>query len=175
MSQQVFGLRGLLIGRYQPFHRGHLDVLWETLERCDELIVGIGSAQDSHTLDNPFTAGERVEMILRCLGKERARTIIVPIPDINRYAIWVSHVESLVPPFEVVFSNNSLTKSLFEEAEYKVFPTKIYDRSKYSGSEIRERMLNNRPWEDLVPEQIVEFLKGLDAAGRLSASANQDE
>jgi len=146
------------------------------MKRCDELIIGIGSAQESHTFENPFTAGERIEMIRLCLSsEERARTIIIPIPDINRYAIWVSHVESLVPPFERVFTNNPLTKSLFEDWEYEVLSSKMFDREKYSGTEIRMRMLNGEPWEELVPEQIIDFLKGLDAKSRISADTETDE
>lgn len=169
-------MRGLLIGRYQPFHKGHLEVLKEALSRCDELIIGIGSAQESHTLENPFTVGERIEMIRRCLSKnERARTIIVPISDINRYAIWVSHVRSQVPPFQVVFTNNPLTKSLFEEKGFKVLSTKMYDREKYSGTRIRELMMKRGKWTDMIPKRIVPYLKKLDAANRLMAATVKDE
>jgi len=168
-------MRGLLIGRYQPFHRGHLEVLLEALNKCDELIVGIGSAQESHTLDNPFTAGERIEMIRLCLGKEKlARTIMIPIPDVNRFAIWVSHIESLVPPFKAVFTNNPLTKSLFESKHYKVYHTKMYDRSVYSGTVIRERMLNGEYWEDLVPEKAIGYLRKLDGPSRIRAATSKE-
>lgn len=169
-------MRGLLVGRYQPFHRGHLEVLIEALDKCDELIVGIGSAQESHTLENPFTAGERIEMIRRCLGRDKlAKTIMIPIPDVNRFAIWVSHVESLVPPFDVVFTNNPLTKSLFEEKGYRVYPMKIYDRSRFAGTVIRERMLNGDKWTDLVPKQIVGYLKELNGSARIKAATSKEE
>jgi len=169
-------MRGLLVGRYQPFHKGHLEVLLEALRKCDELIIGIGSAQESHTMENPFTAGERIEMIRLCLSKEnRAKTIMVPIPDVNRFAIWVSHIESLVPPFKAVFTNNPLTKSLFEAKDYKVHPMKIYDRSIYAGTVIRGRMLNGEDWEPLVPEKIVNYLKKLDGPSRIKAATSKEE
>ncbi|RLF01945.1 MAG: nicotinamide-nucleotide adenylyltransferase, partial [Thermoprotei archaeon] len=57
--------RGLFVGRFQPFHLGHLKALRWILEREDEVIICIGSAQYSHSLRNPFTVGERVEMIWR--------------------------------------------------------------------------------------------------------------
>jgi nicotinamide-nucleotide adenylyltransferase len=169
-------LRGLLIGRYQPFHKGHLEVIKEALSKCDELIIGIGSAQESHTLENPFTVGERIEMIRRCLRKkDLARTIIVPISDVNRYAIWVSHVISQVPPFQVVFTNNPLTRSLFEEKGFKVISTKMYDRERYSGRKIRELMMKGGGWKDMVPKQILPYLKRLDARKRLMAASVKDE
>lgn len=169
-------MRGLLVGRYQPFHKGHLEVLNEAMRKCDELIIGIGSAQESHTMENPFTAGERIEMIRLCIGKDkRARTIMVPIPDVNRFAIWVSHIESLVPPFKAVFTNNPLTKSLFEAKSYKVYPTKIYDRKVFAGTVIRDRMLNGGDWKELVPDKIVGYLGKLDGPARIKAATSKEE
>src|SRR5256885_9498938 len=54
--------RALFVGRFQPFHRGHLSMVKRILESNSEIIVGIGSAQYSHTGENPFTAGERYEI-----------------------------------------------------------------------------------------------------------------
>ncbi|MEM0023032.1 MAG: adenylyltransferase/cytidyltransferase family protein, partial [Archaeoglobaceae archaeon] len=49
-------MRALFIGRFQPYHLGHHEVVKKILEEVDELIIGIGSAQESHSLENPFTA-----------------------------------------------------------------------------------------------------------------------
>jgi len=59
--------RGLIVGRFQPFHKGHLHAVKRVLEEVDEIIIVVGSAQYSHRLDNPFTAGERLLMIRRAL------------------------------------------------------------------------------------------------------------
>jgi nicotinamide-nucleotide adenylyltransferase len=127
-------------------------------------------------VENPFTAGERIEMIRLCLSKEkRARTIMIPIPDINRFAIWVSHIESLAPPFEQVFTNNPLTKSLFKDKGYKICSMKIYDRAVYNASVIRERMLNGDDWEDFVPAQILSYLKKLDGTSRIKAATSKED
>jgi Nicotinamide mononucleotide adenylyltransferase len=67
-------------------------VKW-TLQRVDELIIVIGSAQESHTLSNPFTAGERMEMIRRALeGSNIDLSLIyfVPVPDILMNSVWVT-------------------------------------------------------------------------------------
>ncbi|HDJ89497.1 MAG TPA: nicotinamide-nucleotide adenylyltransferase, partial [Thermoprotei archaeon] len=58
-------MRGLFIGRFQPFHLGHFYALKWILSKVDEVIIGIGSAQVSYTIKNPFTLGERIEMIWR--------------------------------------------------------------------------------------------------------------
>ena len=111
----------LLIGRFQPFHNGHLEVVKSIAKECDRLIIGIGSAQLSHTFENPFTAGERHLMISRAFHDEGLDNFfLVPIVDIYRYSVWVAHVASLVPPFESVYTNNPLTRRLFVEAGYKV-------------------------------------------------------
>ena len=90
--------RAFFIGRFQPFHRGHLAMVRRILESNEEIIVGIGSAQYSHTGENPFTAGERYEMIKRALDAEGIHNYhIVPIPDTHVHSVWVSHVTSLVP------------------------------------------------------------------------------
>jgi nicotinamide-nucleotide adenylyltransferase len=61
--------RGLYVGRFQPFHNGHLDAIKYALNSVDELVIVIGSAQYSHHSHNPFTAGERLTMVRRALDE----------------------------------------------------------------------------------------------------------
>jgi nicotinamide-nucleotide adenylyltransferase len=158
----------LLIGRFQPFHKGHLEVVRSIAKKCDSLIIGIGSAQYSHTYDNPFTAGERHLMISRALKEEDlGEYFLVPIVDINRYAVWVSHVVSLVPPFEVVFTNNNLTRRLFSEAKYAVRDSPMFNRETYSGTEIRRRMSMGDEWRDLVPTPVAKVIDEIDGVNRI--------
>jgi len=161
-------MRGLLIGRFQPFHRGHRAVLTEILKDCEEAVVAIGSAQLSHTDENPFTAGERYQMVILSLEpEERSRVFVAPVPDVNRFAIWVAHVESLTPPFDRVYSNNPQTKALFGAAGYEVRPTKEYRPNLWSGKEVRRRLLRGERWKPLVPEPVALFLEGVGAPARL--------
>jgi nicotinamide-nucleotide adenylyltransferase len=137
-------------------------------KKCDSLIIGIGSAQYSHTVDNPFTAGERHLMISRTLKDEGMNEyFLVPIVDINRYAVWVSHVVSLVPPFEVVFTNNNLTRRLFSEAAYQVRDSPMFNRDTYSGTEIRRRMMAGEEWKDLVPPAVAKVIDDIDGVNRI--------
>jgi nicotinamide-nucleotide adenylyltransferase len=158
----------LLLGRFQPFHKGHLEVVRSIAKKCDSLIIGIGSAQYSHTFENPFTAGERHLMISRALKDEGMKEyFLVPIVDINRYAVWVSHVVSLVPPFEVVFTNNNLTRRLFSEAKYEVRDSPMFNRETYSGTEIRRRMSMGEEWRDLVPQAVAKVIDDIDGVNRI--------
>lgn len=162
-------MNALFIGRFQPFHLGHLKVVKDIVKNYD-IIIAIGSAQESFTIENPFTAGERYEMISDSLKEEKIRNFsIIPIIDINRYAVWVSYVVSLCPRFEIVFSNNELTKMLFSKADYKVSGTKIYDEDKYSGKEVRRRILNGEKWEELVPKKVAELIREFNGINRISA------
>ena len=72
---------GLYIGRFQPFHKGHLSVVLEALDHCDKLIIAIGSAQESGTDKNPFAFELRKELIRHSLCDKESRCIIVGIND----------------------------------------------------------------------------------------------
>ena len=162
--------RGLVIGRYQPFHNGHLEIIREIMgdPECSELIIAIGSAQESYTYENPFTAGERIIMIDRALKKADLKNyFLIPIPDLNRYAVWVAHVESLVPPIDIVYTNNQLTKRLFSERGYVVKSPKLYDREKFSGTKIRQMIIDGEDWTKLVPEAVVKLIEKIDGVKRL--------
>ena len=63
--------RGLIVGRFQPYHAGHHNSVKKILQEVDELVIVVGSSDNSHTVPNPFTAGERIEMISCCLKADK--------------------------------------------------------------------------------------------------------
>lgn len=163
-------MRGLLIGRFQPFHGGHLGLVRTILARRpgDRLLIGIGSAEQSYTWKNPFTAGERFEMIARALAEAKLEGVdVVPVPDIDRHAIWVRYLEGLLPPFGRVYTNNPLTRLLFERAGYDVEGLPLLDRRRFEGEHLRERLARGRGWKELVPPAVARYLSSLDAPARL--------
>ncbi|MBI5001268.1 MAG: nicotinamide-nucleotide adenylyltransferase [Euryarchaeota archaeon] len=165
---------GLLLGRFQPLHDGHIFVLRQILKECGRAIVVIGSAQASHDADNPFSAGERVEMLRASLTKsELLRTTIIPIEDINRYPLWVAHLESRCPKFDRVYSRNPLTISLFKGANYKVIEHDLYERGNCSGTEIRKRMAQGNPWKDCVPAGARKVIEAIHGEERVRALAGR--
>lgn len=160
--------RAFFIGRFQPFHRGHLAMVKRILDSNDEVIVGIGSAQYSHTGENPFTGGERYEMVKRALDEAGIHTYhIVPIPDTHVHSVWVSHVMSLVPPFDVVYTNSDLVVRLFREHGLKVLSPPLVDRDALSGTEVRARMLKGGNWTSLVPAPVAAYIKEIDGIERI--------
>ena len=163
-------VRGILIGRMQPVHNGHMEVIKRILEEVDEIVIGIGSAQLSHEVKDPFTAGERVVMMNQALAEidvDPSRYYIIPMQDINFNAIWVSHVKMLTPPFSILYSGNPLVKQLFSEEGYEVRQPPLYDRLNLSGTEVRRRILKDENWQELVPNATVELLREIDGVNRL--------
>jgi nicotinamide-nucleotide adenylyltransferase len=71
----------MYVGRFQPFHKGHLMVVNEALMYCDHLILVIGSAQESGTKKNPFDFETRKEFIRRALRGLGKRVTIIGIND----------------------------------------------------------------------------------------------
>ena len=169
--------RALFVGRFQPFHNGHLHAIGEILEESDELIIVVGSAQMSHEPDNPFTAGERLEMIrlaLDAAGVDTKGYMLIPIPDAPAHRVWVSQVESQTPRFDVVYTNQPLTRRLLIEAGYDVRGIDFYMRNQYEATEIRRRILEGEDWKDLVPYDVYRFVKEIDGEGRIRDLAMTD-
>lgn len=170
--------RGLYVGRFQPFHLGHLGAIKEVLTRVDELVIVIGSAQYSHNLNNPFTAGERLVMIRQALqeaGVDLSKVWIVPVPDVHLHMLWVSAVEGYTPKFNTLYSNEPLTRRLFMEAGYRVESISLFERQTYSSTLIREKMLKNENWTTLVPKAVVDFINKIDGVNRLRDLARTDK
>jgi len=170
--------RGLYVGRFQPFHIGHLEAIKYILKKVKELIIAIGSAQYSHTLENPFTSGERIIMIKNALIEAKIdlnQLYLIPVPDVNVHSTWVSHLISFVPSFDVVFTNEPLTSRLFKEANFKVEPIPFFHRELYSATEIRRRILKGENWEVLLPKSVVKFLKEIDGIGRILELGKTDK
>ncbi|MFC7235713.1 nicotinamide-nucleotide adenylyltransferase [Halosegnis marinus] len=166
--------RGFYIGRFQPYHEGHHAMVERIAGEVDELVLGIGSADQSHTERNPFTAGERIEMVTKATAPMDLITYAVPIEDLNRNAVWVSHVQSMSPRFDVAYSNNPLVVRLFEEAGVEVRQSPMFRREEFEGTEVRERMAGGRDWEELVPGAVVDTIAEIDGVARLKQVTDTD-
>jgi nicotinamide-nucleotide adenylyltransferase len=146
----------LFIGRFQPFHLGHIDALGQI--EVDHIIIGVGSSQYSGTEKNPYTFEQREEMIITALNQAQGSYEIIPIPDIHDEQNWVDHVKKLVPSFDIVYTGNEYVARLFKEKEYNT--RSIIKNKNASGSFIREEMKKKTDdWKMQVPEQIIPLLE----------------
>ena len=160
---------GLLIGRFQPFHSGHLSAIQYALKMVDHLYVLVGSSQKSHELRNPFTAGERILMIRNSLIDRRVdakRYLIIPIPDAIGHAVWTAFIDQVVPEYDVVFSSNRLTIQLFREKGVRVVEPPLFQRKNYSATEVRRRIIDGENWRALVPPAAAKVIEPIVRKGR---------
>jgi nicotinamide-nucleotide adenylyltransferase len=161
-------MNGLLIGRFQPFHLGHLEAILFGLSKIENLWIGIGSSNKSNEMKNPFSADERKEMILSSLDKKTAEKIkIYYIPDVTDHSKWAQEIDSIVPKYDVVFSNDEFTQHLFQKRGIKVTPVTLKQRKSLSGTNIREKIANDKDWKNLVPDGTRNVLLKINAKDRL--------
>ncbi|WP_321957086.1 bifunctional nicotinamide-nucleotide adenylyltransferase/Nudix hydroxylase [Burkholderia cenocepacia] len=88
----------VFIGRFQPPHRGHLNVLKSALSRAERVCVLIGSTDKPRTIKDPFSFDERRQMLASLLdASERDRVTIAPLQD-STYndGDWVRWVQDAV-------------------------------------------------------------------------------
>ncbi len=175
--------KALWIGRFQPFHLGHLSAVKQIRkDGVEKLIIGVGSAQEKHTLKNPFTYEERKELISRTLNENITLEYnIIPIPDFNNDEQWKKYILQKLSKkkqtkgwsdyeietdygFDAVYSGNPWVKSIFENMNVKdIDETKV----PISGSNIRTMIADNENLESLMSKSAIEYLNEIDAIKRL--------
>jgi len=163
--------RCLMIARFQPLHYGHLYSLEYCLSLADEMVVVVGMASQSHTPENPFTAGERIEMIRRALkwrNHDLSRVITVTLPTLEVSRVAVHYVKLYSPPFQLVVTLNPIIRQIFVEEGYEVVEPPLYNRKEYRGSEVRRLMAHDDPrWRDLVPPVVAEYIEEIRGVERV--------
>lgn len=189
-------MKSLFIGRFQPVHLGHIDAIKQALKELDQnsklknhdadenlLYIAIGSTQANFRPNNPFTAGERFQMLEAALEEAKiphSKYNIVTIPNIDNYALWVAHVQLYLPPFQKIYTGSDVVKELFENANLQLKkPYRIIDIKKHlkiSSTIVREEMLKSglsgsksktNKWEQLVPKSVAKLLQSWKAVNRL--------
>lgn len=148
----------LLIGRFQPFHRGHEKAVAHLLRRYPRLILAVGSAQERRTRDNPFSAVERATMVRRVAAAHpawRGRVRLASMPDSPSNAEWTRRVAARFPPGRhAVGSANPLVRKLLGSAGYRIDPAPLFNRLSWQGETLRARIRAGRAWKPLMPRAL---------------------
>jgi nicotinamide-nucleotide adenylyltransferase len=161
-------MNGLLIGRFQPFHLGHLEALQFALSKVDKLWVGLGSSNKPVQKNNPFSAEERKQMILSSIDNTMKEKIsIYFIPDLDNHVKWIEKIDTIVPKFNIVFSNDELTKHLYSKRSVQIITIPFLNRNVLSGTNIRDLIISDQKWDNLVPQGTRNFLKNTSAKEHL--------
>lgn len=133
MPEAAAGSLGLVIGRFQPFHRGHDVICREALAQCERLLVVLGSAGQARSIRNPFTDAEREALIRAALADiAPERLLFAPVPDVfYNEEVWLRAVREAVEPHAgddrvVLYGHNKDSSSyylaLFPQWDYRELP-----------------------------------------------------
>ncbi len=154
---------GLIIGRYQPLHLGHLYLFKKVLEITGCLKIGVGSSQMKNEPKNPFSYEERKNLIEEALKEEdipSSRFEVYPIPDLFNFEKWMESIFNIIKDFDVIFTNNLWIGRLIQKRGKTLVYGLRYNFTKYNGTTIRHLMhTGNLEWKTLVPSSIVPFLE----------------
>lgn len=175
-------MRGMIHGRFQPFHNGHLEYLKGAAARSEEIFVGITNPdparikpEDSDPVrhlpeSNPFSYVERLLMVKAAAGDagiELERLHVIPFP-VNEPELWPAYVPDDVVQFIRLFSDWGGTKlERFREAGYDVVVLDEGTEKEISGADVRAALRDGGDWERLVPPGVAGVLKRLKHAVRV--------
>ena len=165
------------MGRFQPFHLGHLDLVKQILSECDEVVIAITSSQFNYLEKDPFTASERIEMIYQALkedGVDLSRCFIIPIENQFNIATWTSYLKSTLPQFDKVYSGNEYVSMLLADTGIQVIKPKFLERERYNATRIRNLMIEDQNWQSFVPPIVANVIKKINGINRLKTITKSD-
>jgi nicotinamide-nucleotide adenylyltransferase len=162
----------LILGRFQPFHNGHLKVAREAFKEDSDIVIAIGSSQKHDEKDNPFSAQERRQMIGQTMEANNIPARIIEVPDITCDSTYADHVAKIAGAMpDKVMTENQWTIDLFSSKGCKVLKTPRY--FDISSTDIREKIAQGSGWHDLVPPEVVNAIeenKGVERIRKLHSS-----
>jgi nicotinamide-nucleotide adenylyltransferase len=175
-------LYGMVHGRFQPFHTGHLRYVLAALQHCQHLIIGITNPDpsaivqeqtdsDRHRREaNLFTFFERQWMVRAALadaGIELTRLSIVPFP-IHHPERWSYYCPREAIQFMRVFSAwGEEKRRRFQERGWTVEVLDSGSAKEVSGSEVRRRLREGQGWRECVPPAVAMVLDEIKAGERV--------
>jgi pantetheine-phosphate adenylyltransferase len=150
----------LIVGRFQPFHKGHLYLFKKALKVADKIVIAIGSANINDE-NNPLNFETRKKIIKAVAYKEKIEEKIikiVPLDDFFDDKKWLNNLRMQVGNFDVALGNNDWTNNILEKAGYKVIKVNHYKRNMYEGWRIRKLFRKGLDFKDRVPKYIYPYI-----------------
>ena len=172
--------RGMIHGRFQPFHNGHLEYLRGAAERSDEVWIGITNPdpkriqpEESDPLRhlpeaNPYSYSERLLMVEAAaadLGLDPRAVHVIPFP-VNEPELWPAYVPAGLTQYLRLFSAWGGTKlERLRAAGYEIVILDEGAKKQLSGADVRAAMRAGAAWEQLVPPGVARVLAELARTG----------
>lgn len=167
----MLGSRALFIGRFQPFHKGHLKALQKLVASYFEVIVVIGSSNQNFTVQNPLTISERLQLLRKVIEHEKWEkkiSYLLPFPDMTDNIVWTRLLVDLLPPFDAVCCGNyDNVLQFFEHLQYRTERLPFLDRIRLQGTVIRTRIQEGKEWESAIPTYLLPLLLSFHFKERL--------
>ncbi len=183
---------GVIHGRFQILHNDHMKYLLAGKNLCNHLIIGITNPDPSLTRDsktnpqrstplaNPLSYYERYVMI-REIFKEKGFKLsefsIVPfpinIPELIKYYVPMDAVF-----FLSIYDDWGRQKKKYLESlglNVHVLWEVSLEEKELSSSDIRDAMINGKPWEHLLPTSVVKLMKKWDIINRIKIISKKQE
>lgn len=170
-------MRGLIMGRFQPFHLGHLELVRQALGECNDLIVAVTSSQFNYLKEDPFTAGERIEMIHNSLaeaGINPSRWMVLGIENQHNVATWASYLRAALPRFDRVYSGNPYVAMLLADSAISVVQPKFLDRERFNATSIRRMISDGEAWQEMVPAAVARVIESIRGEHRVRTILGSD-
>jgi bifunctional NMN adenylyltransferase/nudix hydrolase len=160
----------VLIGRFQPFHSAHLEIVKRATALCEQLIIITGSAKQPRTYKNPFTSTERASMI-----KDATRGLSMQIyveenvDTIYNDQAWAVRIQGIVSKYRAVGGPVGIIGHKKDDSSFylDMFPQWGYENVELieflSAVDIRDlyfkREVNMKFIRGVVPETTFDFLE----------------
>src|SRR3972149_8160768 len=151
----------LLIGRFQPFHFGHLYLIKQALKKADKLIIGVGSSNITD-VNNPLNWRSREKILKAVFYKEKIENKIikiVPLDDFFDDKKWFDNVAKRVGKFDLVVGNNDWVNRIMKKGGYKILTVPYFKRYLYEGEKIRRLLVSEGKWQSRVPVYLVRYIE----------------
>lgn len=168
-AQQAF------VGRFQPFHNGHLEVLQLLAAESGPLIIGITNP-DSRELNhpatnphrhlahaNPFSYFERAQMIAKLLDMLQLENTITIVPfPLEKKNVWSEYIPLSAVQVVRIFADWENEKAQrLSSGGYQIRKLEGDVIARVSGTDIRKAMCEESPWQQWVPEPIANYCDNL--------------
>ena len=174
----------VVIGRFQPLHLGHTELIRKANDfRCSKfphlsLIVAIGSANKIQSIQDPWSADERSEMIRSWLEENSISAEITIIPDIDDPPNWVSHAEKYHGKSGILVTSDEKLAELYHKSNWQSTKVALTNRDSLQGWRIRAtlQMISTIDDENAIhsilkssiPESVINYLISNDLIRRLA-------
>jgi len=159
----------VLIGRFQPFHSAHLEIVKRATALCQQLIIITGSAKQPRTYKNPFTSVERRNMIKSATrGLSMQIHVEENVDTIYNDQAWAVRIQGIVSKYRSLGGKIGVIGHKKDDSSFylDMFPQWEYENVELieflSAVDIRDlyfkRDVNMKFIQGVVPETVFDFL-----------------